>query len=48
MKRIAIASVAAAAILAAPAAHAQHGCPKCSIPNDADARFCKNCGERLA
>jgi len=33
---------------AAPAAHAQHSCPKCSIPNDADARFCKNCGERLA
>lgn len=33
---------------AAPAVHAQHSCPKCSIPNDADARFCKNCGERLA
>jgi hypothetical protein len=23
-------------------------CPKCETGNDADARFCKNCGERLA
>jgi hypothetical protein len=23
-------------------------CPKCSTENDGDARFCKNCGERLA
>jgi len=23
-------------------------CPKCATGNDADARFCKNCGERLA
>jgi hypothetical protein len=30
------------------AAAAAHTCPKCSTPNDADARFCKNCGERLA
>jgi hypothetical protein len=22
-------------------------CPACATPNDADARFCKNCGERL-
>jgi hypothetical protein len=25
-----------------------HSCPKCSTSNDADARFYKNCGERLA
>lgn len=29
-------------------AHAQRACPKCSTSNDTDARFCKNCGERLA
>jgi len=29
-------------------AHADRSCPKCSTPNDTDARFCKNCGERLA
>ena len=29
-------------------AHAERACPKCSTSNDADARFCKNCGERLA
>lgn len=28
-------------------AAAAHTCPKCSTTNDADARFCKNCGERL-
>ncbi len=28
--------------------HAERSCPKCSTPNDTDARFCKNCGERLA
>ncbi len=30
------------------AAHAERACPKCSTANDTDARFCKNCGERLA
>lgn len=29
-------------------AHAERSCPKCATSNDADARFCKNCGERLA
>jgi hypothetical protein len=29
-------------------AHAQRNCARCSTPNDTDARFCKNCGERLA
>ena len=29
-------------------AHASHACPKCSTSNDADARFCKSCGERLS
>lgn len=38
---------AAADTKAAPA-HAQRACPKCSTSNDTDARFCKNCGERLA
>ncbi len=28
--------------------HAERACPKCSTPNDTDARFCKNCGERLS
>ena len=28
--------------------HAERSCPKCSTPNDADARFCKSCGERLS
>lgn len=28
--------------------HAQRACAKCSTPNDVDAKFCKNCGERLA
>jgi hypothetical protein len=29
-------------------AHQDHrSCPKCSTSNDADARFCKSCGERL-
>jgi hypothetical protein len=28
--------------------HVDHRCPKCSTSNDADARFCKSCGERLA
>ncbi|MFN7914476.1 MAG: zinc ribbon domain-containing protein [Vicinamibacterales bacterium] len=28
--------------------HAQRACVKCSTPNDVDAKFCKNCGERLA
>jgi hypothetical protein len=32
---------------AKPAA-ATHSCPRCSTSNDADARFCKNCGERLS
>lgn len=27
--------------------HAQRACGKCATPNDTDARFCKNCGERL-
>jgi len=31
-----------------PPAHAQRTCSRCSTSNDADARFCKNCGERLA
>ena len=26
----------------------ERSCPKCSTPNDTDARFCKNCGERLS
>lgn len=29
-------------------AHAQRACAACSTPNDVDAKFCKNCGERLA
>lgn len=29
------------------AAHASRTCPKCSTTNDADARFCKTCGEKL-
>jgi len=29
-------------------AHAERSCPKCSTSNDTDARFCKNCGERLS
>jgi len=28
-------------------AHAQRTCSRCSTTNDIDARFCKNCGERL-
>jgi hypothetical protein len=24
-----------------------HGCPSCGTDNDADARFCKNCGQKL-
>src|SRR3954470_20856593 len=31
-----------------PSANAQRACSRCSTSNDADARFCKNCGERLA
>ena len=32
----------------AKAAHQDHrSCPKCATSNDADARFCKACGERL-
>jgi hypothetical protein len=31
-----------------PKTTAEHTCPRCSTSNDADARFCKNCGERLA
>jgi hypothetical protein len=31
-----------------PSANAQRACARCSTPNDGDARFCKNCGERLA
>jgi hypothetical protein len=30
------------------AAAVERACPKCSTPNDSDARFCKSCGERLA
>lgn len=29
-------------------APATRACPKCRTSNDADAKFCKNCGERLA
>ena len=29
-------------------AHPQRACAACSTSNDVDARFCKNCGERLA
>jgi hypothetical protein len=32
---------------AAAPAITQRACAKCSTPNDADARFCKSCGERL-
>jgi hypothetical protein len=32
---------------AAPTAEAARACPKCSVGNDTDAKFCKNCGERL-
>lgn len=28
--------------------HAQRACVTCATPNDTDAKFCKNCGERLA
>lgn len=28
--------------------HAQRACAACSTSNDVDAKFCKNCGERLA
>src|SRR3954463_3587838 len=31
-----------------PSAQAQRTCSRCSTANDIDARFCKNCGERLA
>jgi len=31
-----------------PSPNAQRTCSRCSTSNDADARFCKNCGERLA
>ena len=31
-----------------PSPNAQRNCSRCSTSNDADARFCKNCGERLA
>ena len=31
-----------------PSPSAQRNCSRCSTSNDADARFCKNCGERLA
>jgi hypothetical protein len=30
-----------------PAAEAQHVCPACHTENDADARFCKQCGHAL-
>jgi len=30
-----------------PAAQSQRTCARCSTANDIDARFCKNCGERL-
>ena len=30
-----------------PAAVAQHICPACQTENDADARFCKQCGQAL-
>ena len=31
-----------------PSPNAQRTCSRCSTSNDTDARFCKNCGERLA
>lgn len=33
---------------AAPTEATGHSCSKCQTPNDADATFCKRCGERLA
>jgi hypothetical protein len=31
-----------------PSGRSARTCPKCATMNDADARFCKSCGERLA
>ena len=40
-------SASARAQEATPAHQDTHACPKCATANDADARFCKACGERL-
>jgi hypothetical protein len=37
----------AAAAASSPAAPSRAGCPQCGTGNDADARFCKRCGQPL-